>query len=209
MLNTKPIRLILVRHGNTFESGQTPIQVGARTNLPLTAQGRNQAHIFAKHLDSLGVRPRAIYAGALLRQTESAAIVGKHFHMEHDIHVNEAALTEIDYGLWEGLTSDEIASQWPDEYRHWTAEAKWPAHIFGSSEEAHIKNIKSWLDLLRKTYSSEDTVVGVTSNGVIRFFYLLQEHVKATGDLKVKTGNFCELLLFKDSVQVKTWNVTP
>ena len=33
------MRLILARHGNTFEAGETPVWVGAREDLPLTARG--------------------------------------------------------------------------------------------------------------------------------------------------------------------------
>ena len=32
-------RLVIVRHGNTFEAGEPPRRIGARTDLPLTATG--------------------------------------------------------------------------------------------------------------------------------------------------------------------------
>lgn len=62
MSDNNPIRLILVRHGNTFDAGQTPTQVGARTDLSLTDQGRNQAHYFARYLASEQIQPQAISA---------------------------------------------------------------------------------------------------------------------------------------------------
>jgi broad specificity phosphatase PhoE len=36
-------RIVIVRHGNTFEAGETPRRIGARTDLPLTADGQAQA----------------------------------------------------------------------------------------------------------------------------------------------------------------------
>ena len=117
------IRLILARHGNTFEMGQTPIQVGARTDLPLTQQGRDQAEQIANFLHRQGIKPAAIFAGALKRQTESAQIIGKQLGIQ--IELNQEALTEIDYGPWEGLTSEEIVKQWPHEYARWTEEGRW------------------------------------------------------------------------------------
>ena len=36
------IRLIVVRHGNTFNKGDVILRVGARTDLPLTAEGMRQ-----------------------------------------------------------------------------------------------------------------------------------------------------------------------
>ena len=35
--------LLLARHGNTFNKGDKIVWVGARTDLPLTAKGREQA----------------------------------------------------------------------------------------------------------------------------------------------------------------------
>ena len=55
-----------------------------------------------------------------------------------------------------------------------------------------------------------ETVVGVTSNGVIRLLRVPRRRVwkKVQGaekmeDIKVKTGHFCELLLYKDALKVK------
>ena len=214
-MSANPIRLILVRHGNTFESGQTPTQVGARTDLPLTDQGRIQAQCFARYLTSQQIQPHAIYAGALKRQIETAQILGSYLQAENTIQLHQPALTEIDYGSWEGLTSDEITEQWPNEYKAWTAQSQWPA-IFGSTRESHLRDINTWLDELRSRYAAGETVVGVTSNGIIRFFYSFQDkewqnliHTHRMEDLKVKTGHFCELLLFKDCLQIKQWNKDP
>ncbi len=201
------IRLLLVRHGNTFEKGQTPTQVGARTDLHLTEQGRRQAQSFADYLSANHIKPDAIYAGSLKRQIETAQILGSHHH--------ETALTEIDYGAWEGLTTEEITKQWPNEYHAWTTQAKWPT-IFGSTQENHLNAIKKWLEALRKKHASGQTIVGVTSNGVIRYFYSLQNrewqnliNSSRMEDLKVKTGHFCELLLTSDSLKAESWNVDP
>ncbi len=42
-------RLVIVRHGNTFEAGETPRRIGARTDLPLTAAGLEQAEALGRH----------------------------------------------------------------------------------------------------------------------------------------------------------------
>ncbi len=212
----EPIHLILVRHGNTFEAGQTPTQVGARTDLPLTTRGRQQAEEIASYLAAQGISPSAIYAGELKRQIEAATIVGKYLQMNQKVYLHEPALTEIDYGSWEGLSSDEISRQWPQEYANWTAQSRWADGIFGKTWQEHIRSIEHWLNHLRKIYASNDTVVSFTSNGVIRFFYSFQEAAwqrivaeQQMETLKVKTGHFCEILLFRDTLKVKSWNVSP
>ena len=215
MRGSEPIRLILVRHGNTFEKGETPTQVGAQTDIPLTALGRQQAEDFARYLMGRGIDPKAIYAGALKRQTETARIVGKVLGADARVYLGETALTEVDYGLWEGLTADEIDRGWPSEYKEWHEVARWGEGIFGGEFSQHVKGIGKWLEMVRRTYSSGDAVVAVTSNGTIRFFYtflpgewqrLVQE--RKMEDLKVKTGHFCELLLFRDKVEVVQWNIS-
>lgn len=182
------MRLILARHGNTFEAGQTPIQVGARTDLSLTAEGKIQAQALANYVRQLN--PAAVFAGALKRQIEMAQPLG--------VVQVEAALTEIDYGLWEGLTTEEIKAGWPTEYTAWNL-GKWPDGIFGNTYEWHRQRIDDWLRRLQKQYA-EKTVVGVTSNGIIRLFH---------PGPKVKTGHFCELLVLTSSLEVKQWNAKP
>jgi probable phosphoglycerate mutase len=175
--------------------------VGAQTDLPLTEQGRNQAESFAHYLASQKIQPQAIYAGSLKRQTETAEILRSQLQIEHTMHA--AALTEIDYGAWEGLTTDAIRQKWPNEYEAWIQQSRWPK-IFGNTKESHLAAIKKWLNELRDTYAPDETVVGVTSNGILRFFYN-----SSSCDLKVKTGHFCELWLFKNSVEIKSWNKDP
>jgi|SRR5579872_5257254 len=216
MLDEAPLRLLLVRHGNTFEAGETPTQVGARSDLPLTAQGLQQAHLIAQYLLPEKNAVKAIYAGSLKRQIDTATLISKELHIEERVHLREPALTEIDYGPWEGLTSDAIIAQWEKPYTAWTTESRWAEGIFGNSLQEHLQAIDKWLTHLRKTYASGDTVVGITSNGIMRFFYTYQreewqrfQKEKQMEQIKVKTGHFCELLLFKDRLEIISWNRRP
>ena len=189
------IRLILMRHGNTFEAGEIPRQVGARTDLPLTSFGRSQGEVMGRYLLQEGISPKVIYAGKLKRQSESAQIIGTALGLKFK---EAPALTEIDYGLWEGLPSEEIEAKWPKEYAEWTALGKWQSHIFQGSYEAHLQNIQNWLSDLRNQYAGE-TVIGITSNGLLRFFK----------NEKVKTGHFCDLHLLEKGVVISRWNQNP
>lgn len=216
MSDKAPIKLILARHGNTFESGETPVQVGSRSDMPLTAQGKTQAHDLAAWLSEKRIIPAAIYAGTLRRQTEAAKIVAHELHLEKKVHLNTRALNEVDYGLWEGLTAEEILAKWPHDYELWNTQAVWAEEVFGGTLQEHLEAIAKWLDLLTKEYKPGDTVVGITSNGIIRFFYSFVKEQwgefvsgKQMESLKVKTGHFCELELYKDNVKVVGWNLSP
>lgn len=187
-------KLILARHGNTFESGQTPTQVGAKSDLPLTAQGLKQAEALKF------INPQAVYAGSLKRQIQSAMVVA-------DAFIYEPALTEIDYGLWEGLTTEEIKARWSKEYEEWTQGGRWPENIFGGSLQSHLEAIDRWLDHLRATYKSGDTILAFSSNGIIRLFHPAPPANRE--EIKVKTGHFCIFELLPKSLEVFSWNVNP
>ena len=215
MNRDRKIKLFLVRHGNTFEKGATSLQVGMRTDLPLTEQGRHQAKQFAAYMEAAAIQPKAIYAGSLRRQVEAATIVGEELGIQDAVHIGEPALNEIDYGLWEGLTHEQIIADWPEEYKGWTQQALWAERVFEGTLEEHLKMIKAWLKMLCRRYSARDTVVGFTSNGVIRLFYSFQQDAwnkmidgKKMDTLKVKTGAFCELSITPDTLEVHRWNVT-
>lgn len=188
-------RLILMRHGNTFEEGQNPIQIGARTDLPLTASGQKQAQAMAQYLKRKEIVPKAIFAGQLKRQTESAYLIGKEFEINFE---NTRALNEVDYGLWEGLTAEQIQSKWPKEYAEWNDAAEWQVDIFQSTAEKYLEPFKTWVEELRKKYPNQ-TILAVTSNGILRFIR----------NEKVKTGHFCEIELESGCTKVISWNRNP
>ncbi|MDE3046622.1 MAG: histidine phosphatase family protein [Verrucomicrobiota bacterium] len=187
------MQLVLIRHGNTFEAHQTPTQIGARTDLPLTTHGRAQAAALAAHF-----KPTAIYTGPLQRQLETARLLNGPPPLLHP------ALTELDYGAWEGLTSEQIASQWPTEYTAWNEESIWPRGLFARTPEYHLALIYQWLDHLLATYPSNALILGVTSNGLLRLFHSLASEQGPAP--KVKTGHFCELLLTPTEISLISWN---
>lgn len=189
------IRLIAMRHGNTFEKGELPIQIGARTDLALTSFGRAQAENMGEYLAQQKIFPNAIFSGSLKRQKESAEIVGKFFGLPLQV---VPALTEIDYGDWEGLSADEISKKWPKEYVEWNQKSKWQRSIFQGNFEMHFQNLYSWVSSLAAEFDGK-TVLAVTSGGVLRF--LRNE--------KVKTGHFCELHFSLNELKVYSWNQPP
>jgi probable phosphoglycerate mutase len=204
-------RLFLVRHGNTFEAGETPVYVGAATDLALTIEGRAQAQRVGDELKARGVTPTTIVCGPLLRQRQSAEeLVGR---LGLDIKPREESLLcEIHYGTWEGLSEKEITTNWPKEFDAWTKKAKWP-EVFNSKESEMLTGIKQFLN---EAISFPGDTIAVTSNGVLRVVYsLLSEdwsELVADGEIsraKVKTGAYCILEFDSESWRISEWNVRP
>ena len=69
--------LLLARHGNTFEAGDKVVWVGARTDLPLTAKGREQAAALGEGLRPVKSVIKHIVSGPLNRTREHAAIAAQ------------------------------------------------------------------------------------------------------------------------------------
>jgi len=107
------IPLLLVRHGHTEWSRCGRYQ--GRSDLPLVAQGREQARQLGQRLKGLGVA--SVVASPLLRASETAAIVAEALGL--GAPVIDARLGEMAYGQWEGLTQAEIRLRWPDQLRRW------------------------------------------------------------------------------------------
>jgi len=99
-------RLILLRHGETewSLSGQHT----SRTDLDLTATGREQAKLAADALATLTLTDPWVVASPLRRATVTAELAG--------LTVNEVSplLCEWDYGDYEGLTTAQIREEVPD-----------------------------------------------------------------------------------------------
>lgn len=212
----KSVELYLYRHGNTFEAGDKVVQVGLKSDLPLTSVGKQQAEHFGLYLQKSEILPNRILSGQLERQKRSAHILQTYFP-NTELKTNTQALDEIDYGLWEGLTANEITERWEHEAHLWHTQAVWPKEIFKQSLEHHLKLIGDFLTVLYKEQLDKNTpAIIVSSNGIIRLFLYfsdLWKNICASGamnDYKVGTGNFCKVQLLENNIiTVDEWNVNP
>ena len=66
-------RIIVCRHGNTFDKGDTVTRVGGRTDLPLSTSGTAQAEALSRHFTDTAFR--AAYCSPLQRTRETAAAI--------------------------------------------------------------------------------------------------------------------------------------
>ena len=101
------MRVILARHGNTFDPGERPVWIGARTDLSLVAKGREQATKIGETLKAANLAPRRVLAGPLKRTRETARLALLAADASVDVEI-DSRLSEIDYGIWEGKSSDDI-----------------------------------------------------------------------------------------------------
>ena len=119
------MRLILCRHGNTFVPGDKIIWAGARTDLPLVEKGLLQAKDIGNALVAQGIIPARIYTGSLLRTIQTAQLIAG-ITGTPDVEIAEE-LKEIDYGLWEGRSNDDIRRDYGAALLDaWQQNSQWP-----------------------------------------------------------------------------------
>ena len=203
----KEVRLLLLRHGNTFKDNETPYQIGYQTDLPLTQRGLEQASLFAAFLKKQAIVPATIYSGSLQRQQQTAHLLWQSFP-QANFMTNTFALNEIDYGKWEGLTANEIQKNWLAEHRAWEEEGKWPENIFKNSLAFHLNELKNWLNELCYQHTAGSTIVAISSNGIFRLLLRLITNDKLMYG-KVKTGHYCDLQLKGTAIFIQAWNCSP
>jgi probable phosphoglycerate mutase len=107
-------RVILLRHGRTAWNAQRRFQ--GQADPPLDEVGLAQAYEVAALVAA--IRPEVLLSSDALRAMQTAAPLGEvtGLSVGSDIRLRERSL-----GHWEGLTRDEVAARYPEEYADWIA----------------------------------------------------------------------------------------
>ena len=251
--------LLLARHGNTFNKGDKVVWVGARTDLPLTAKGREQAQALGQALTPFGPRIKRVISGPLLRTREHAGILCEALKtpspqpspqgerepaaapsqrgddnssvpspqrgegqgeggLDTSSHAGpfiDERLREIDYGLWEAKSSEEIQAMGGGaELDAWNKAGEWPRSPgWTPAPEAIAATVAELAGECAAGLGEGDAVLLVTSNGIMKFFLKLVpgafEDMAARGSLKVATGHCCALRHSPRGWEVLLWDSEP
>jgi alpha-ribazole phosphatase len=152
--------LILVRHGNTTLNSSE--RFWGVTDVELSTEGIIQAE---KLRDRLATEKIDVaYASKLSRTRLTAEIIASRHHI--DI-TTCAELNEINFGVIEGLTFEEISERHPDlaeVLSKWAIRPKFPG---GESLDELDRRVQKFLKRLRR-HQSEPTILIVSHAGTLR-----------------------------------------
>ena len=200
-------RLILIRHGNTFDKGDTILRVGCRTDLALSKSGCDQAVRLGQHFSAHAMTPDIVYVSPLRRTQETARIALREMGLDRDLHINPA-LNEIDYGPDDGKPeTDVIARLGQGALDSWERDK-----IMPESWSPRPEQITASVSTLRDQIAtrSDQTVWAVTSNGVARFFAMsCRWNCPVPHDLKLGTGAFSVMTYQDGQWMIEAWNQKP
>lgn len=195
----------IVRHGNTFDAGDTVLRVGGRTDLPLSQSGREQAARLGAHFAETGVRFSEAITGPLLRTRETAEAILATQTSPPLLHLAES-LREIDYGPDEGRPEDEVVARiGADALTAWEAGSSVPPGWLVDPQALE----RDWLALFDVlSIDNSDPVLVVTSNGIARFALSALDGA-GEHEAKLKTGAYGMIELDGSSRKVVKWNSRP
>jgi broad specificity phosphatase PhoE len=205
------MRLILARHGNTFGPGDIPVWVGAAEDLPLTDKGRVQSVQFGLALKEAGITPARIIAGPLQRTANGAELAAAECGFDGEIEI-DTRLREIDYGRWGGRSDVEIAAEWGEKaIEDWRERSIIPAGAgWSPAPEAIAANAQAILQDITAAAASADTVLLISSNGILRYFYpLLGGDPGRPEESKMRTGHWSIAAHHESGWRLDAWNVLP
>ena len=107
---TPHTRIHLIRHGQVV--GHDQPRYNGQTDVALTDFGAEQYHRIKERLADTNLS--ACYTSDLTRCTTGAEIICE---PKGITPVRRSELRELNIGVWEGLTWQEIQSNWPEEWR--------------------------------------------------------------------------------------------
>ncbi len=163
--------LILVRHGET--EGQSSIRYYGRTDLALSDLGRAQMASVRQALERWHGAPSfaRIFASPLRRALEGARLIAG--DAASIAAIDE--FVEVDFGLFEGLTAQEIHERYPEEFERWNRDRLAPDFTYpgGESRSAFAARVGQGLDRMLELWrGGRDAYDGnallVAHRGVIR-----------------------------------------
>ena len=152
------MKLFLIRHGQTEWNRLGKYQ--GQADIALSEDGLRQAELLAKAFpaETLNV----IYTSDLKRALMTAECLERRYHCPI---YPDAGLRELNFGDWEGLTYEEIATRWPQEVEN----------LFGAPEKLQIPNGETFAALQARAMKklrairmeNEGKEVAVVAHGAI------------------------------------------
>lgn len=145
------MKILLVRHGETDWNVEKRIQ--GCTDIPLNETGILQAEHLAEVLAKRSAPIRGIYTSRLKRAADTARIAAERLGKEWSIL---EGIEEINFGLWEGISWEEVAERFPTEYQAWRMNRRYENPPQGESYQELLERVVAALQKLLKELKEEN-----------------------------------------------------
>ena len=154
--------LYIVRHAQPDFGQRGPRCIGRRTDLPLSGRGVRQARDLSEFFADKNIS--CVYHSGLKRSSETAHIIADG---KYPVKACED-LAELEMGLWDGLTYDDIRQKYPDDHNRRSKEI---AHTPPPGGESFMQGLSRFSSAVKSiTDRAYENVVIVAHAGVNRIF---------------------------------------
>lgn len=143
------MKILLVRHGETDWNVAQRIQ--GSTDTPLNETGIMQARKLAEELAKRETPIIGVYTSRLERAAKTAECVAEKLGKECIVL---PGLEEINFGLWEGITWEQVEEQFPEEFQTWRQNRRYEHPPKGESYQELVERVVAALQKLIKELKS-------------------------------------------------------
>jgi alpha-ribazole phosphatase/probable phosphoglycerate mutase len=190
-------RLFLIRHGNTVDEETKKVYKG-RTDIPLSRTGILRMHGAAAFLSAFTLD--RIYTSTLSRSIDSGRIIANSQGI--DIEVTPA-FDEVDFGVWEGLSFEEIGERYPEELRWWLKDpATYPPPQGESFKNAQRRSVRALRKIIAEHKGQQ---IGIVAHGgILRIMIFALLDMRLHKLFRMGQGNGCINIIdiYEDGVVV-------
>ena len=184
--------IYLVRHGES--EANISRRYSGITDVELSAKGREQAYkagVNLKHSSIFNV-----YSSPLKRAIDTAKIISKEISFNESEIIIEKNLIEINFGVFENMTWEEILAEHKDETENWIKEKHKYKFPEGESYEDIISRVSGFINNI------PDNSVVVTHFGVIQSI-LLYLNIADDSNLWNYVISNCDIIVLNNKKIVK------
>lgn len=206
------LKLLIARHGNTFDKGDVIRRVGLQTDLDLSNSGKAQSLKLAEHLAQSYPAIEQIFCSELKRTAQTAEIIlAQQFQTGSKTIKVAPELNEIDYGIDDGKAESEVIKRIGiDALKAWDEHAIAPEGWLFDKQKCQAELVQLTNNLI--TNYANKTILLVSSNGITRFFPELLndlEDFKNKYKLKMSTASLSEFVFDQNIWSCRSWSVKP
>ena len=151
----------LIRHGETEDADSRRYK--GRIDVPLSENGVEQIKRLADYFFQ-NSELKAVYCSGLIRSVRSADIIAEPYGLKPVI---VEGLKERNFGVWEGMSFDEIKEKWPDAFDAWAKNPLRFSPMEGESTiEVRERALKAFDEIMKK--HNGDNIAIVAHGGINR-----------------------------------------
>jgi broad specificity phosphatase PhoE len=200
------VKIILIRHGET-DWNQEQIFRG-KIDVPLNQTGFAQARAVREALAEIVID--AIYASPLARALETARVLAEGRGLAIR---TEEGLSDIDFGLWQGVSKENVKKDYPDLYSTWLTDPQ--LVTFPRGENLLKVQKRAMAALERSVDSNPGKTIALVSHRVVNKvmlcgvlgldlsrFWRVKQDTCALNRFEYETGNYF-LTLLNDTCHMK------